>query len=199
MAKFCPNCNKEYADEAAFCAECGSALEAVVVPEPAAEPEPIVAAEPEPVAEPAPQPVVEPVAESAPQPAPQPQVQYQPQPQVQYQPQYQQPYYQQPQYQYQQAPAEKKEELFPAVKTAVYFWLNIAMAIPFVGFILSIILTCAPSNKSLKNYAKAYLIANLIVVGIGLVILIVSLVLGAGLFGLASEAVGPAMSGVSGW
>ena len=74
-----------------------------------------------------------------------------------------------------------KEELYPAVSTATYFWLNIAMTIPTVGFILSIILTCAPKNRSLKNYARAYLIANLIIIGLGLSVLVISLLLG-GLF-----------------
>ena len=73
-----------------------------------------------------------------------------------------------------------KEDLYPAVSTATYFWLNIAMTIPTVGFILSIILTCAPKNRSLKNYARAYLIANLIIIGLGLSVLVISLLLGMG-------------------
>lgn len=73
-----------------------------------------------------------------------------------------------------------KEDLYPAVSTATYFWLNIAMTIPTVGFILSIILTCAPKNRSLKNYARAYLIANLIIIGLGLSVLVISLLLGVG-------------------
>ena len=86
-----------------------------------------------------------------------------------------------------------KEELYPAVSTATYFWLNIAMTIPTVGFILSIILTCAPKNRSLKNYARAYLIANLIIIGLGLSVLVISLLLG-GLFAFFED-VPAAMSG----
>ena len=118
---------------------------------------------------PAPQP------EPAPAPQPQPQPQPQPRPQPVYQPAPQSVVY------------GKKEELYPAVSTAVYFWLNIPMTIPFVGFILSIVLTCAPKNKSLKNYARAYLIVNLIIVGIGLLMLIGSLLLGGGLFALFED------------
>ena len=87
-----------------------------------------------------------------------------------------------------------KEELYPAVSTATYFWLNIAMTIPTVGFILSIILTCAPKNRSLKNYARAYLIVNLIIIGLGLSVLVISLLLGGGLFALFED-VPAAMSG----
>ncbi len=187
MAKFCPDCKKEYNDEALFCAECGASLEEVIIPEPEAVPqhEPQYTPDPEPAPAPAPAPApqAEPqyIPEPEPVPAPQPA-----QPVYQYQ-QPQQPY-SQPQYQTQYQPAPVKEELFPAVKTAVYFWLNIAMMIPFVGFILSIVLTCAPKNKSLKNYARAYLIANLLVVGLGVLILILSLVLGGGLFAMASGA-----------
>ena len=86
-----------------------------------------------------------------------------------------------------------KEDLYPAVSTATYFWLNIAMTIPTVGFILSIILTCAPKNRSLKNYARAYLIANLIIIGLGLSVLVISLLLG-GLFAFFED-VPAAMSG----
>lgn len=97
------------------------------------------------------------------------------------QPEYQQPQaYSAPAYQY--APAaetytQSNADLYPAVSTGTYFWLNIVMAIPFVGFILSIILTCAPKNRSLKNYARAYLILNLIGIGIALAGVILSIVL----------------------
>lgn len=71
--------------------------------------------------------------------------------------------------------SQNYERLYPAVKTSTYFWLNIAMAIPFVGLILSIVLTCAPQNRSLKNYAKAYLILYLISIGIALIGVILSI------------------------
>ena len=163
MSKICPVCKKEFVDEAAFCGECGVALVN----------EATIPAEPEAVAEPAPQVIQQP----APQSAPQPQY-YQPQPQQYYQP------VPQPQQVYQQAPEEKKEKLYPAVKTAVYFWLNIAFVIPVVGFILSIILTCAPRNRSLKNFARSYLIGYLIILGIGIVSIVVSLILTGGALGL---------------
>ncbi len=156
MAKFCSNCQRQYTDEATFCSECGIALTAVASPQTYAEPE------------------------------------YQ---QAYAQPEYQQPQtyaqteYQQPQAAYQYAPttdyySQKKEDLYPAVKTGTYFWLNIAMSIPFVGFILSIILTCAPQNRSLKNYARAYLILNLIGIGLVVAAIIISLAITGSAFAM---------------
>lgn len=86
------------------------------------------------------------------------------------------------------------EELYPAVSTATYFWLNIAMTIPTVGFILSIILTCAPKNRSLKNYARAYLILNIIVIGLGVLGIALATIIGGGIFALFED-VPAAMSG----
>ncbi|MBQ3527285.1 MAG: zinc ribbon domain-containing protein [Clostridia bacterium] len=90
---------------------------------------------------------------------------------------------------YQAAPKmeAEPEKLYPAVSTAMYFWLNIAMVIPFVGFILSIVLTCAPKNASLKNYAKAYLIANLIALGIAITGLAILSLVGGSLIALTED------------
>ncbi len=162
MAKICSNCQRQYTDEATFCSECGIALTAVAEATP----------------------------EAAPQTYAQPEYQ-----QAYAQPDYQQsqayaaPAYQQPQTAYQYAPtsdvySQKNENLYPAVGTGTYFWLNIVMSIPLVGFILSIILTCAPKNRSLKNYARAYLILNLIVIGLAVVGIIISIAITGSAFAM---------------
>ena len=71
----------------------------------------------------------------------------------------------------------KNGGLYPPVKTAVYFWLDIAMMIPFIGFILSIVFTAVPQNRSLKNFAKAHLIGYLIILGLGVLALIITIVI----------------------
>ena len=172
MSKICHSCNKKYGDSHAFCAECGSVL---------FEEQPAQAAQQQ-VYQSAPQASAQSPYQAAPQAASQ---SYQPQytaqnetqplytAQDETQPlyQYQQQYQPTPAPTYQAAPTiePKKEELYPAVSTATYFWLNIAMAIPFVGLILSIVLSFAPRNRSLKNYSRAYLIANIIVLSILLI------------------------------
>ena len=172
MAKKCVVCNKDYSDEASFCAECGAPLTEAAEPEETCE---TVAARSEAS-------YAENTYESAPEPQYGYQTQfnnYQPQPQYNsYQPQPVQYAYQQP------APVqvsvsvneEKREELYPAVSVGKYFWLNIAFLIPLVGFILSIVLSCAPRNRSLKNYAKAHLIAYIIGIVLVLVPIIVALI-----------------------
>ncbi|MBQ2729401.1 MAG: hypothetical protein IJF69_01355 [Clostridia bacterium] len=174
MSKICPACKKEFPDGATYCSECGEKLETVPAPE----------------AQPEVQPEVQQVYYQ-PQPEPQ-QTQYQPEQQYQYRPQSEQQYQYRPQpYVYQHAEPEKKkkdeEKLYPAVPTAAYFWLNIAMVIPVVGFILSIILTCAPRNRSLKNYAKAYLIGYLICIGISVAGIVASFFIAGGTFELIEE------------
>lgn len=39
-----------------------------------------------------------------------------------------------------------------------FFWLLLLFSIPFFGFIASIVFSCAPRNKSLKNFSRAVLI-----------------------------------------
>ncbi|GEM_PF-721097 len=48
------------------------------------------------------------------------------------------------------------------VPTAGFFWLMLAFSVPVAGFILSIILSSAPKNLSLKHFAKAVLIWQII-------------------------------------
>lgn len=183
---------------------------APAVEEPTPEPAPVVEEPaPEPVAE-EPAPAVEaaaaqeqsgftyagatqaPKQEAAPQ---DPQYRYQPAPQAQPvyqqaqpiyqqpQPVYQQPVYQQPVYQqpvYAPAPnaADAEDQ---TVSTARFFWFRVLFAIPLVGFILSIVMSFAPKNKSFKHFARSYMIMNFIAIGIVLVICCIVLATGASL------------------
>ncbi len=62
------------------------------------------------------------------------------------------------------------------VGTGTYFGLMILFAIPIVGLIACIIMSFAPKNKNLKNYARAMLIWSIIALVItGLMIAMISL------------------------
>lgn len=210
-AVFCPNCGTAAApavEEPAPAAEepapapiAEEPAPAPAVEEPTPEPAPVVE-------EPAPEPVAEepahavetaaaqeqsgftyagatqaPKQEAAPQ---EPQYRYQPAVQAQPvyqqpQPVYQQPVYQQPVY----APAPNAADAEDqTVSTARFFWFRVLFAIPFVGFILSIVMSFAPKNKSFKHFARSYMIMNFIAIGIVLVICIVVMATGGTLAGL---------------
>ncbi len=49
------------------------------------------------------------------------------------------------------------------ISTAAYFWLKVLFAIPGLGFLMSIILSFAPSNLCVKRYSRASMIFQLIV------------------------------------
>lgn len=56
-----------------------------------------------------------------------------------------------------------------SASTAAFFWLILLFAIPFVGWIATIIMSFAPQNKSIKHFARAvliWLILALVVVAI---------------------------------
>ena len=119
---------------------------------------------------------------------------YRYQPAVQAQPVYQQaqpvyqqaqPIYQQPQPVYQQpvyAPVPNAADAEDqTVSTAKFFWFRVLFAIPLVGFILSIVMSFAPKNKSFKHFARSYMIMNFIAIGIVLVICCIVLATGASL------------------
>lgn len=109
-------------------------------------------------------------APAAPAPAPAPaQPQYQ-----QAQPQYQQA---QPQYTVVTAAPEPDQ----TVSTARFFWFRILFVIPFVGFILSIIMSFAPRNVNFKHFARSYMIMYFIGIGLVLVGLIIAIAGGAAL------------------
>lgn len=104
------------------------------------------------------------------------------------QPQYQtaQPQYQQAQPQYQQAQPQytvvtAAPEPDQTVSTARFFWFRILFVIPFVGFILSIIMSFAPRNVNFKHFARSYMIMYFIGIGLVLVGLIIAIAGGAAL------------------
>lgn len=104
------------------------------------------------------------------------------------QPQYQtaQPQYQQAQPQYQQAQPQytvvtAAPEPDQTVSTARFFWFRILFVIPFVGFILSIIMSFAPRNVNFKHFARSYMIMYFIGIGLVLVGLIIAIAGGVAL------------------
>lgn len=54
-----------------------------------------------------------------------------------------------------------------------YLGYEILFALPFIGFILVIVMSFAPANKNVKNFARSFLLATII--GIVLVFIIFSL------------------------
>ena len=62
-----------------------------------------------------------------------------------------------------------------------YFGWQLLFAIPFVGFVLLIVMSFAPRNKNLKNFARSYWCALLIVVCIAVVVVALAIVLGGGI------------------
>lgn len=180
MARFCEKCGTQLDGVEAFCPNCGAPVAAE--PEtPAAETAAETAAAEMNAAETAAAPAA-PAEESAsgsadgapaapaPAPAPAPaQPQYQ-----QAQPQYQQA---QPQYTIVTAAPEPDQ----TVSTARFFWFRILFVIPFVGFILSIIMSFAPRNVNFKHFARSYMIMYFIGIGLVLVGLIIAIAGGAAL------------------
>lgn len=188
MARFCEKCGTQLDGVEAFCPNCGApvaagpetpaaetAAETVAAEMNAAETAAAPAAPAEESASgsadgaPAAFEYSEPAA-PAPAPAPAPaQPQYQ-----QAQPQYQQA---QPQYTVVTAAPEPDQ----TVSTARFFWFRILFVIPFVGFILSIIMSFAPRNVNFKHFARSYMIMYFIGIGLVLVGLIIAIAGGAAL------------------
>ena len=87
---------------------------------------------------------------------------------------YQQPYQQQPyqqQAQYQQQPAYNNfyqtpqiPEEYKPISMWGYFGYELLFAIPFIGFILLIVMSFAPANKNVKNFARSYFCLLIIIV-----------------------------------
>ena len=87
---------------------------------------------------------------------------YQQQP-YQQQAQYQQPYQQQPVYNnFYQTPQIPEE--YKPISMWGYFGYELLFAIPFIGFILLIVMSFAPANKNVKNFARSYFCLLIIVV-----------------------------------
>lgn len=65
-----------------------------------------------------------------------------------------------------------------------YFGWQLLFAIPVVGFVLLIVMSFAPKNKNLKNLARSYWCALLIVVALIVTIVVLTLALGGSLSAL---------------
>ena len=82
---------------------------------------------------------------------------------------YQQPYQQQPVYNnyYQnQVPDEYKP-----ISVWGYLGCELLFAIPFIGFIMVIVMAFAPENKNVKNFARSYLLAMVIITVVTFIIM----------------------------
>ncbi len=176
MSKKCSNCGFDMADDAVFCTECGTRMEA---------PKQNTTEQPQPQnAQPqnqnsAPnnqqnaQPQNQYSAPSSQQNA-QPQNQYSApnsqqyaQPQNQYSAPYNQQYAQpQPDY-YSQSPEDYAQNA--VVTTGAFFGLNLLFSLPAIGWIICIIMSFAPKNKNIKNFARSKLIWIIIAIILGVI------------------------------
>ena len=87
---------------------------------------------------------------------------------------------QQPVYAY--VPTVSNEPQIPPAGLSVgaFFGLNILFSLPFAGFILTVIMSFAPKNKTLKNFARSRLIWYAIAAAIFFSFFIFILLLGGG-------------------
>lgn len=111
----------------------------------------------------APAPVVEPAPVPAPQPEPvevQP-VEVQPVQEVKAEVKPAEPKKEEP---------KKRDRAAEPVKTAAFFWLQLLFALPFIGWLIALIVALAAKKKSLKNYATSVLIW--VIVGLVIAILV---------------------------
>ena len=180
MARFCEKCGTQLDGVEAFCPNCGAPVAAG--PEtPAAETAAETAAAEMNAAETAAAPAA-PAEESASGSADGAPAAFEySEPAAPAQPQYQQaqPQYQQAQPQYTVVTAAPEPD--QTVSTARFFWFRILFVIPFVGFILSIIMSFAPRNVNFKHFARSYMIMYFIGIGLVLVGLIIAIAGGAAL------------------
>ena len=159
MSKKCSNCGFDMADDAVFCTECGTRMEA---------PKQNTTEQPQPQNA---QPQNQNSAPNSQQNA-QPQNQYSApnsqqyaQPQNQYSAPYNQQYAQpQPDY-YSQSPEDYAQNA--VVTTGAFFGLNLLFSLPAIGWIICLIMAFAPKNKNIKNFARSKLIWILIAVILG--------------------------------
>ena len=128
MSKKCSNCGFDMADDAVFCTECGTRMEA---------PKQNTTEQPQPQnAQPQNQ-------NSAPN------SQQYAQPQNQYSAPYNQQYAQpQPDY-YSQSPEDYAQNA--VVTTGAFFGLNLLFSLPAIGWIICLIMSFAPKNKNIKT------------------------------------------------
>lgn len=65
-----------------------------------------------------------------------------------------------------------------------YLGWRLLYLIPFVGFVLLIVMSFAPRNKNLKNFTRSYWCAVLVVLAIAVVVVVLAVALGGGLSAL---------------
>ncbi len=174
MAKFCVNCGKELGENSKFCGECGTpvavneeikeeqiveeveATEETVQEEPIAEAVPAEEIKEEPIEQ---EPAIE---EPAVIPMPEAEENQTPVTPI-------------PSHSPNVTPAAPSNNY---VSTWAYFGLMFVFAIPLVGLITSIIMSFAPKNRSLKNFARANLIWTIICFVLSLISIILMFLLG---------------------
>lgn len=84
----------------------------------------------------------------------------------------------------QPAPVQPTQEIPGAYKPLspwAYFGWQLLFLIPFVGFVLLIVMSFAPRNKNLKNFARSYWCGLLIVLGLVVIVAALAVVLGGGI------------------
>ncbi|MBP8969148.1 MAG: hypothetical protein KBG42_07695 [Lachnospiraceae bacterium] len=87
----------------------------------------------------------------------------------QQQPYQQQPYQQQPVYNnFYQAPQIPEE--YKPISMWGYFGYELLFAIPIIGFILLIVMSFAPANKNVKNFARSYFCLFIIAIILGIIL-----------------------------
>lgn len=100
-----------------------------------------------------------------------------------YQQNYQQPYQQQPVYNnFYQAPQIPEE--YKPISMWGYLGYELLFSIPFIGFILVIVMSFAPANKNVKNFARSFLLAIIIVF---VIVFIITSVFGIAIFSSLSQ------------
>lgn len=60
-----------------------------------------------------------------------------------------------------------------------YFGWQLLFALPLAGFVLLIVMSFAPRNRNLKNFARSYWCALLIGIGIAIVVVVIALIIAA--------------------
>ena len=145
----CPNCGTANEHDSVFCAECGTKLVQPAAPATPAAHDPSIEAT---------RVIPQPIPQPAPQPAPIPQ----PVP----------------------APAADQPvtpRIPPEYKPLspwAYFGWSLLYSIPFVGFVLLIVMSFAPRNKNHKNFTRSYWCGALIVLGLVVMILLLAAAMG---------------------
>ncbi len=154
----CPTCGATNEFDSVFCSECGTKLmqeSAPVTGDTQVIPQPIPQAAAQPVYQPVPQPAYQPIPQPVPQSAPVPAVEQPVTPRI---------------------PPEYKP-----LSPWAYFGWSLLYSIPFVGFVLLIVMSFAPRNKNHKNFTRSYWCGALIVLAMLVVTVLFAILVGGGL------------------